>query len=224
MFSLETFLYLMFCMNVIPSRPAMFAVIIAASTTSSSPKLLTMLPLKEVIHHSVVLGAACNSYGSRNRTGVCPCCKSLVCSWLWLSLGPCSRCQYNRHVGISCILSVLFQVGAERVLPEHCFSLQHTRNAHSTNTYGVRAGRRDREREKEKGRLNPSSFSSAHSVIHPLMWETLRYQGQLFVTVICSTNFATKTPYRYAHWPQIPRFVQLSVSSACETHVGHPLH
>lgn len=56
------------------------------------------------------------------------------------------------------------------------------------------------------------------------MWETLRCQGQLFVTVICSTNFATKTPYRYAHWPQIPRFVQLSISSACETHVGHPLH
>jgi len=152
-FSLETFLYLMFCMNVIPSRPAMFAVIIAASTTSSSPKLLTMLPLKEVIHHSVVLGAACNSYGSRNRTGVCPCCKSLVCSWLWLSLGPCSRCQYNRHVGISCILSVLFQVGAERVLPEHCFSLQHTRNAHSTNTYGVRARRRDREKGRGKGKV-----------------------------------------------------------------------
>lgn len=145
-------------MNVIPSRPAMFAVIIAASTTSSSPKLLTMLPLEEVIHHSVVLGAACNSYGSRNRTGVCPCCKCLICSWLLLSLGPCSRCQYNRHVGISCILSVLFQVGAERVLPEYCFSLQNTRNAHSTNTYrGVR-GRGERRREREKENMKSSQL------------------------------------------------------------------
>lgn len=145
-------------MNVIPSRPAMFAVIIAASTTSSSPKLLTMLPLEEVIHHSVVLGAACNSYGSRNRTGVCPCCKRLICSWLLLSLGPCSRCQYNRHVGISCILSVLFQVGAERVLPEYCFSLQNTRNAHSTNTYrGVR-GRGERRQEREKENMKSSQL------------------------------------------------------------------
>lgn len=152
------FFYLMFCMNVIPSRPAMFAVIIAASTTSSSPKLLTMLPLEEVIHHSVVLGAACNSYGSRNRTGVCPCCKRLICSWLLLSLGPCSRCQYNRHVGISCILSVLFQVGAERVLPEYCFSLQNTRNAHSTNTYrGVR-GRGERRQEREKENMKSSQL------------------------------------------------------------------
>lgn len=133
--NMELVFYLMFCMNVIPSRPAMFAVIIAASTTSSSPKLLTMLPLEEVIHHGVVLGAARNSDGSGNRAGVRPCCKRLVCSWLGLSLGPCSRCQYNRHGGVSCFLGVLLQVGAERVLPEYCFSLQHTRNAHSTNTY-----------------------------------------------------------------------------------------
>lgn len=126
----------MFCMNVIPSRPSMFAIIIAASTTSSSPKLLTMLPLKEVVHHSVVLGTASNSYGSWDRAGVCPSCKSLICSWLWLRLRPCSRCQNNRHVGISWFLRVMFQVGAERVLPKHCFSLQDTCNAHSTNTYG----------------------------------------------------------------------------------------
>lgn len=158
----------MFCMNVIPSRPAMFAVIIAASATSSSPKLLTMLPLKEVIHHCVVLGAACDSYGSGNRTGVRPRCKCLVCSWLRLSLGPCSRCQYNRHVGISCVLSVLFQVGAERVLPEHCFSLQHARNAHSTNTYGGEGREaRQREREKEKGTLNPRSFGFVRSATQP---------------------------------------------------------
>lgn len=159
----------MFCMNVIPSRPAMFAVIIAASTTSSSPKLLTMLPLEEVIHHSVVLGATCNSYGSRNRTGVCPCCKGLVCSWLLLSLGPCSRCQYNRHVGISCILSVLFQVGAERVLPEYCFSLQNTRNAHSTNTYeGVR-GETVRKRE---GKENMKSLQLQLYILNttPISW------------------------------------------------------
>lgn len=145
-------------MNVIPSRPAMFAVIIAASTTSSSPKLLTMLPLEEVIHHSVVLRAARNSYGSGNRTGVCPCCKRLICSRLLLSLGPCSRCQYNRHVGISCILSVLFQVGAERVLPEYCFSLQNTRNAHSTNTYGGWGEGGGETARKREGKENMKSL------------------------------------------------------------------
>lgn len=128
------FFYLMLSVNVVPSRPPVLAVVVAAAATSASPELLPMLPLKEVIHHCVVLGAARNPYGSRNRAGVRPCCKGLVCSWLLLSLGPCSRCQNNRHVGISCVLTVLFQVGAEGVLPEHCFSLQNTRNAHSTNT------------------------------------------------------------------------------------------
>lgn len=140
----------MLCMNVIPSGPAMFAVIIAASTASSSPKLLTMLPLEEIIHHGVVLGAARHPDGSGDGAGVRPRRQRLVCGRLCLSLGPCSRCQYNRHGGISCVLSVLLQVGAERVLPEYCFSLQNTRNAHSTNTYGGRDGEKEsRERKRE---------------------------------------------------------------------------
>ena len=74
-------------------------------------------PLKEVVHHSVVLGTACNSYGSWDRAGVCPSCKSLICSWLWLRLRPCSRCQNNRHVGISWFLRVMFQVGPAAPAP-----------------------------------------------------------------------------------------------------------
>lgn len=135
----------MLCMDVVPGGPAVFAVVVAAAAAASSPELLPVLPLEEIIHHGVVLGAPRHSYGSRHGAGVCPCCKGLVCSWLWLSLRACARCQYHRHGGVGCVLGVLLQVGAERVLPQNCFSLQNARYAHSTNTC---RGEMGKEREK----------------------------------------------------------------------------
>lgn len=214
-------------MNVIPSRPAMFAVIIAASATSSSPKLLTMLPLKEVIHHCVVLGAACDSYGSGNRAGVRPRCKCLICSWLRLSLGPCSRCQYNRHVGISCVLSVLFQVGAERVLPEHCFSLQHARNAHSTNTYGGWGEGGETERKGEgKGNIKSSQLrlrTLSNTVPLERRGMATRPRPTPNNTVSCSINLATPRDTRYQH-AELPLFVLSGLISLREIHVRRPWH
>lgn len=172
-------------MNVIPCRPSMFASIIAASTTSSSPKLLTMLPLKEVVHHSVVLGTACNSYGSWDRAGVCSSCKSLICSWLWLRLRPCSRCQNNRHVGISWFLRVMFQVGAERVLPKHCFSLQDTCNAHSTNTWEQTVNRclMLAFKKKKKKQLHILQYKMLHNSLSSASQYCLYQEVKCLVTI-----------------------------------------
>ncbi len=47
---LVTNLYLVVCMNVVTSRPAVFAIVVAG--------LVAMLPLEEVIHHGVILSTS----------------------------------------------------------------------------------------------------------------------------------------------------------------------
>lgn len=86
-----------------------------------------MLPLKEA---SSWERPACSTFRSRDRAGVSqphdPDVR-LAMAVLWTLFQIVQR----RHVGISWFLRVMFQVGADRVLLKHHFSLQDTCSAHS---------------------------------------------------------------------------------------------